>query len=872
MSKKIKVRTQRPWIGYPGSVLQQNYAEDVTHGYLLWDIEDRNNFDVKFQELPNPKPFVTIDWQGSVDQTLVEASKHPRGGRFRIKNNDVLTQKEVMQLTSRLHQDMKAIEVTFKNEHQVNRNVINAGSVMIAKEDLRSVEILMKLLKEYHREGNIDDCEWDAVQEQVATYLQKVLDSDDVVRNTKWMLKYLKFDNTFTYGSENVINFENLQGIVGIFGPNKSGKSSIVGTIMYALFNATDRGSIKNLSVVNIRQPYCYSNAIVDVNGTNYVIERQTTKYESKKGIVHAGTALNVLKIDENGNTIDLNGLDRNDTEKVVRNLIGNAEDCLLTSVAAQNDVNLFINQGTSQRRKILSRFLDLDIFDRMYELAKNDVNLSKGALKNFPDRDWAAIARVFDKQFALHADDIKEKDNLLHDANQRLHELRAQLAAFKDFSPVTKTQLEDQQRRVKALEDKLHATHDALQATRKNLDSMTNKVNSIELVCEEHDLIDLKRRLEACRTLESTFESLKHAHTQDSTMLKQQERSLKILDDVPCGDSFPTCKFIGDAFKNKGKIDQQRERTQKALDKLQKAEVALNDLKKEGLADKVSKVEQLLDAASKLRISMSNKTVELVKLENVAADLASDVEIARQRLLDLSEALKNEENVEVISLRNSLDETQKLVKTLDVDRLRLASEVGRLQSDQAKMQVDRAQRQELLQVMKAHDLIAQAFSRKGIPSLIVASQLPLINAEISKILNGIVNFNIELEQDDDSDSMEVYIDDEDGKRIIEVASGMEKTIASIAIRVALTNVSSLPKPDMFIIDESFGPLDPPSIEACNRLLVSLKRYFRCLIVISHVDGIKDVADCIIEITKVGNDAMVVYNDSWPKDRTLKIG
>jgi DNA repair exonuclease SbcCD ATPase subunit len=62
----------------------------------------------------------------------------------------------------------------------------------------------------------------------------------------------------------------------------------------------------------------------------------------------------------------------------------------------------------------------------------------------------------------------------------------------------------------------------------------------------------------------------------------------------------------------------------------------------------------------------------------------------------------------------------------------------------------------------------------------------------------------------------------------------------------------------MFIIDEGFGALDDVNVEACNRLLVSLKRFFKTIIVISHVDAIKDAVDNIIEISKQGADAYVL--------------
>jgi DNA repair exonuclease SbcCD ATPase subunit len=89
----------------------------------------------------------------------------------------------------------------------------------------------------------------------------------------------------------------------------------------------------------------------------------------------------------------------------------------------------------------------------------------------------------------------------------------------------------------------------------------------------------------------------------------------------------------------------------------------------------------------------------------------------------------------------------------------------------------------------------------------------------------------------------------------------MEKTIASLAVRVAMINVSSLPRPDIFIIDEGFGTLDDSAVEACNRLLVSLKRYFKAIAVITHVDGIKDVVDCVLEIGKHEKDAKILHGE-----------
>jgi exonuclease SbcC len=87
----------------------------------------------------------------------------------------------------------------------------------------------------------------------------------------------------------------------------------------------------------------------------------------------------------------------------------------------------------------------------------------------------------------------------------------------------------------------------------------------------------------------------------------------------------------------------------------------------------------------------------------------------------------------------------------------------------------------------------------------------------------------------------------------------MEKMVSSMALRVALANVSNLSKSDMFIIDEGFGALDSENIEAVTNLLQRLKSYYRLILVISHVDVIKDNVDDVIVIERIGHDSKVEY-------------
>jgi exonuclease SbcC len=297
--------------------------------------------------------------------------------------------------------------------------------------------------------------------------------------------------------------------------------------------------------------------------------------------------------------------------------------------------------------------------------------------------------------------------------------------------------------------------------------------------------------------------------------------------------------------------VDASRQKIQKLLDETK-------TILEEGCIERLSKLEKLQELSQKLEVENSRKENELYKLRSSYNAGKDELGALKVRLSNLEEALKNQENVEAVSIKSKLETLGRAIKGLYQRKLELATNKGKLVGSLEKLQEEKTARDSLLEKLKVQEIIQSAFSKKGIPMLITRSQIPAINAEIARILHGIVDFSIELENEEDADCSEIYINYGDSKRVIELCSGMEKTIASLAVRVAMINISSLPRSDMFIIDEGFGTLDEAGVEACNRLLRSLKRYFKTIVVITHVDGIKDVVDHTLEINKVEKDAKVV--------------
>jgi DNA repair exonuclease SbcCD ATPase subunit len=95
-----------------------------------------------------------------------------------------------------------------------------------------------------------------------------------------------------------------------------------------------------------------------------------------------------------------------------------------------------------------------------------------------------------------------------------------------------------------------------------------------------------------------------------------------------------------------------------------------------------------------------------------------------------------------------------------------------------------------------------------------------------------------------------VYIKYEDKKWPLELCSGMEKFISGLALRVALINISNLPRPNYLVVDEGFSALDGHNIPMLHALFDYLKRNFDFIIIISHLDAMRDMVDKQLEIKK----------------------
>ena len=289
--------------------------------------------------------------------------------------------------------------------------------------------------------------------------------------------------------------------------------------------------------------------------------------------------------------------------------------------------------------------------------------------------------------------------------------------------------------------------------------------------------------------------------------------------------------------------------------------EKSLKDYDVSSLEDSVKDYEE----TSKRHRNLLNE-IKFEKLE--LKNAISSIEINTNKLNKIeADILYYNENIEayenLVSLRRDLVAINKTVdikkgeiKKCDDKVLEYMSEKGSAtrmieECKENILKIKEAERDYI-----AYDIFVQSTHPNGISYEVIKSMLPVINGEIQKILSSIVDFKVFFA--DEGSKLEIYLQHPKyDPRPLSMGSGAEKTIASMAVRLALVSVSSLPKSQVFILDEPATALDADHMEGFSRLLQMIKSQFKTVLLITHLESLKDVVDTTIEIDKVDGYAQV---------------
>ena len=228
----------RVW--YCGSTIQQKFSESALKGYLLWEITNKNKFNVVKRFISNPRPFITVRLEN--DGTLPDAHVQ-RGARLRIVSKTNLPSDKLRKARSIADMRWSPYSITVLNgKESASMHDEGAYANAVLTENLRDISVQEKYIKDYLSDMELEPDVIEKVLEHNKKYNTLAEQGEEVSRNVIWKIKIAEWNNLFNYGEKNEINFANLNGLVCIFGRNYSGKSSVIDSILFTLFNATSKG------------------------------------------------------------------------------------------------------------------------------------------------------------------------------------------------------------------------------------------------------------------------------------------------------------------------------------------------------------------------------------------------------------------------------------------------------------------------------------------------------------------------------------------------------------------------------------------------------------------------------------------------------
>ncbi len=847
----------KPIVVYAGSTVQQNHGEYLeNHGYLLWDVEKET-----FEEfnIHNDYGYLTIDvTNGVIPQWVYDEidTKLPKQPRLRVRFADTEVS-DIKIVSTELQKLFKINEITITRQDTLNSMKTKNRNARNLAGNVKDVNVQNGLIKEYlERQFLLDDETLNKIIEINNGVNLRITHED--TDNILWIPKSFEFSNMFSYGEGNKINFENARGIIGLFAPNTQGKSSLFDSLSFCIFDKCSR-AFKATHIMNNQKDTFKCKFNFEIDGVDYFIERDA--HTTKTGNVKVN--VNFWRIID-GVEESLNGEERRDTNDIIRKYLGTYEDFVMTSLSLQGNNALFIDKSQSDRKDILAQYIGVNVFDKLFDVVNEDNKEAAVLLKNFKK------------------DDFSQKLAELDETIQTNSKLFDELVVKKDDFEYDKTEVE---RTLSNLESQIQQTTISI-----DLDVETKRLNTFTGSLEENNAKIVKMDGQ-----------LVQAENIVTELVKQEEQ----LSKFKIGDSEVEVEYVYNDFKQKNKDLTEAERVHSiakmhldaaiekikhldnhkydpncefccdntfvkdamnAKDSLEGLQTNVDECSNDvsGILNTLTLLNGIEDAykayqSKHKEINDSKTLVSRIKeqISKTKLDIRDCEDGIKDSTTKIEEYHKNKEQIETNKqLRKDISDTKLIVdgikrqlKRIDEEKLSANTSVSKARQERDSIEERIAQIKKLEETNKLYDYYLDAVKRDGISYELISKTLPSIEGEINNILGQIVEFSMNLQMD--GKNVNAYINYGDNRKWpLEMCSGMEKFISGLAIRVALINICNLPRPNFLVIDEGFGTLDSENLQSLFMAFAYLKTQFEFVIVISHIDSMRDVVDTLMEIKK----------------------
>ena len=425
---------------------------------------------------------------------------------------------------------------------------------------------------------------------------------------------------------------------------------------------------------------------------------------------------------------------------------------------------------------------------------------------------------------------------------------------------PLCGQQLSDEHRAstLQQLEEEGRQKGDQYRANQLESTDLAKEITDTEahiraLISSENERIRLTGEISQ---LTERLEFLKAAAEQWETVGQKRVKELK--------KNLENEKYAPEEHKQLAKLDKELARLgydASAHDALREKESKLR-----GIEVEFSNLKSAREVSKQIESEIDNLKSEIKNRESEIATLESQYQKAHASLASAESESPN------------LDEAERELFRLRENENRARSELGGARQRVEVLATQRTRKAHFTQEREAlqkkivqHKTLEKAFGKDGVPALLIEQALPQIEEKANELLDRLsdgqmsIRFVTQTEykdkkRDDLRETLDIQISDSAGIRAYEMYSGGEAFRVNFAIRLALSEILAQRKGarlQTLVIDEGFGSQDTLGRQRLVEAINLVKDDFAKILVITHLDELKDAFPTRIEVEKTDRGSMV---------------
>ena len=889
-------------VGYSGSFVQKNLGEDLNHGYIMWNLKQKKGKFIPIQ-LKQFKLKLAIKNNESPDLQLSDGAFIDAMRYFAVEYEDCTPEFicEFEQSIKEAGQQIDKVSYRTKKVKDFNINPTKIFEEYVQQVFSSNAKELIELHKKYLHE--------------------------DTRCFNKWELKWLKWENLFTYGKSNHIEFDKLDNLVFIIGKNKIGKSFIIDILIWLLYNVQLRGQQKYMLNTETVDKYGWGACCFKVGKHEYIIERVINDKRNY-----------LIKLTKDGEVVT--GKDVRETYSIMQGLIGNHHDFTTISVALQNRVS-FVDLVPRDRANFICKFLGLDVLSDIEKIVKEKLRKFKTVLKVTA---VDAIEKPSDDIVSSIEEDKQSLDTLTRKYKQILAEKEQQLkqcqtvktltnddkqliAKYKDklnevdlteenylscvaIAQTKTTELEKLTWKIKKCNQALEKARSdilkydnykvvSVEETIPDLNALRLEITHVEPVEGDLNLEELEQRrnvllaedigrvllkvpssgkfIELNKTKEQCENKIKALNEKINALKLHIVPVKSITRNVKFSSSCTNCvhnkKVLGfDQLeinkKCEDRIDQiteilckwknmlvQLELNEKILynekvNELLKCEQSIVYIRNRAKLDELARWEKLEKQVlfNTLSTNIDSLLTKIESMEDKEHCLEKD-------LVDVTEKIRIHDVLTRWTLHRKNKKVNKKIKDLaeqldfieqQISQLtkKVTDETVQYKTNLAAYETYIKNEALLTERRKTYELYRSYAccldQKKGVPAKILKEIRGKLVDECNDFLDKVTDFNISMEFNDAG--YDISTTGRAKPIPAAMASGFQKFIIDLSIRVAVSKVCSIPLPNILIVDEGFGCSDTENLTVLRDTLPNLAKHYDFVLIISHVETLKSTA------------------------------